>query len=177
MLLQRATKLFRAQIIVGIQIRQLRHRKPRPYPVHCLPLASCSSPRKTLYKTTSLSALEVMKTAEMVKMAGKDVTCFVIRSSWPTCGGYYSELFTCIPPGLSENQLNDCLPWGEGLGFSEETTLGSKNLGMELDGVRKLKPRRAWVGGSAKIFPQCFERHQGLCSSANNFLILLFIPL
>lgn len=33
------------------------------------------------------------------------------------------------------------------MGFSEETTLGSKNLGMELDGIRKLKPRRAWVGG------------------------------
>lgn len=38
------------------------------------------------------------------------------------------------------------------MGFSEETTLGSKNLGMELDGIRKLKPRRAWVDGSAKIF-------------------------
>lgn len=108
-----------------------------------------------------------MKTAEMVKMAGKDVTCFVIRSSWPTCGGYYSELFTCIPPGLSENQLNDCLPWGEGLGFSEETTLGSKSLGMELDGVRKLKPR---VGGSAKIFfLNVLKGIRGLCSSANNF--------
>lgn len=73
------------------------------------------------------------------------------------------ELLTCMPPGLSENQLNDCLPWGEGLQFSEETTLGSKSLGMELEDTGKLKARRAWVGGSTKFFPQCFEekRHEG----------------
>lgn len=80
------------------------------------------------------------------------------------------ELFTCTPPGLSEKQLNDCLPRGEGLRFSEETTFGSKNLGMELDGVRKLKARRAWLGGSAKIFfLNVLKGMRGLCSSANNF--------
>ena len=53
------------------------------------------------------------------------------------------------------------------MGFSEETTLGSKSLGMELDGVRKLKPR---VGGSAKIFfLNVLKGIRGLCSSANNF--------
>lgn len=50
------------------------------------------------------------------------------------------------------------------------TTFGSKNLGMELDGVRKLNPRRAWVGGSAKtFFLNVLKGIRGLCSSANNF--------